>query len=136
MNKQQDFADAKERHWSDAEVLFANGRLANADHLYGFSAECGLKFVLQRLGVLPPGRPPPKYRKHGNDIWRLFQDAVRGRDGARYLRHLPEGEPFADWHVNDRYAHRREFRQNTVALHREAALTVGRMAALAIHDDA
>jgi hypothetical protein len=37
-----DFLDAHYRHWQDAELLFGRGRLANADHLYGLAAECGL----------------------------------------------------------------------------------------------
>jgi len=42
-----DFLDAHERHWTDAEILFAQGRFANADHLYGLSAECGLKWLMR-----------------------------------------------------------------------------------------
>jgi hypothetical protein len=38
-----DFLDAHERHHDDADHLHANARHANADHLYGVSAECGLK---------------------------------------------------------------------------------------------
>ena len=40
-----DFSNAHNRHWQDAELLFCDRRWANADHLYGFSAECGLKAV-------------------------------------------------------------------------------------------
>ena len=42
---------ALQRHWEDAELLFSEKRLANADHLYGFSAECGLKAVMEALGM-------------------------------------------------------------------------------------
>lgn len=38
-----DFPDAHARHWQDAERLAQAGRWANADQLYGYSAECGLK---------------------------------------------------------------------------------------------
>ena len=37
-----DFGDAHSRHREDAELLFREQRWANADHLYGLSAECGL----------------------------------------------------------------------------------------------
>ena len=132
-----DFADARARHWGDAEVLFAGGRWANADHLYGLSAECGLKLVMQRLGMTMPGaQPPPKYRKHVNDLWRLFEDFAQQQDGARLLQLLPDGEPFADWSVEDRYAHRSGFDRNSVSPHREAARRVGQMAAVADQDDA
>ncbi len=38
-----DFGDAHIRHWKDAELLYCVQHLANADHLYGMAAECGLK---------------------------------------------------------------------------------------------
>lgn len=41
-----DYLDAHERHWDDAELLKATARHANADHLYGMSAECGLKCLM------------------------------------------------------------------------------------------
>ena len=46
-----DFADAHRRHWEDAELLHDHGRWANADQLYGFSAECGLKAVMRILDL-------------------------------------------------------------------------------------
>ena len=46
-----DFKDAHSRHWVDAELLFGKSRWANADHLYGFSVECGLKAVMAKLGM-------------------------------------------------------------------------------------
>ena len=134
---QIDFADARARHWGDAEVLFAGGRWANADHLYGLSAECGLKAVMLRLLGMADDLPPSsKYRKHVNDLWRLFEDFAQQKDGARYLRLMPEGDPFADWAIEDRYAHRSGFDRNSVSPHREAARKIGQMAAVADQDDA
>lgn len=46
-----DFLDAHDRHWNDAEYLFAALRWANADHLYGLSAECGLKRLMIAFGM-------------------------------------------------------------------------------------
>nr|VFK54807.1 MAG: hypothetical protein BECKTUN1418F_GA0071002_105616 [Candidatus Kentron sp. TUN]VFK55380.1 MAG: hypothetical protein BECKTUN1418D_GA0071000_103118 [Candidatus Kentron sp. TUN]VFK60455.1 MAG: hypothetical protein BECKTUN1418E_GA0071001_105815 [Candidatus Kentron sp. TUN] len=46
-----DFFDAHNRHWQDWEQLFASERWANADHLYGMAAECGLKCLMQ---AFPP----------------------------------------------------------------------------------
>ena len=71
----EDFLDAHLRHWTDAELLYAAQRWANADHLYGISAECGLKGLTEtfkngplagkerrqaRAGAEVPGPP------HGN----------------------------------------------------------------------
>lgn len=46
-----DFADSCQRHWDDAERLFSSGRWANADHLYGFSAESALKRLMLAFGM-------------------------------------------------------------------------------------
>ena len=67
-----DFADAHRRHWEDAESLFDCGHWANADHLYGLSAECGLKAVMRALGmqVDDEGAPIDKeHRKHIDELW-------------------------------------------------------------------
>jgi len=47
-----DFRDAAERHFEDAGYLEAGNRPANADHLFGLSAECALKAVMQGLAQL------------------------------------------------------------------------------------
>lgn len=44
-----DFVDAHERHWRDAELLWQHQRWANADQLYGLSAECGLKALMRLM---------------------------------------------------------------------------------------
>ncbi len=46
-----DFLDVHHRHWDDAERLFAAQRWANADHLYGMAAECGLKRLMRAFGM-------------------------------------------------------------------------------------
>ena len=58
-----DFRDAHLRHWQDAELLFEHQRWANADQLYGLSAECGLKAVMRALGM-PVGRHG--FQRNGN----------------------------------------------------------------------
>jgi len=45
-----DFRRASIRHFKDAEFLNTNGRSPNAGHLYGFSAECGIKAFLIGMG--------------------------------------------------------------------------------------
>ena len=125
-----DFTDAHRRHWEDAELLFANDRWANADQLYGFSAECGLKTVMKALGmqVDPTGSPKDmKYRKHVQDLWSVFPSFAQGRKGSRYLRWLPKGKPFNNWSHHDRYAHRTNFPKQDVEHHQRAAQEIRRM---------
>ena len=96
MRARIDFADARARHWGDAEVLFARGRWANADHLYGLSAECGLKSVMERLGMpMADDLPPRRYRKHVNDLWRLFEDSPSRRTVLAICGCSPKAIPSA-----------------------------------------
>ena len=125
------FTDAHRRHWEDAELLFANARWANADQLYGYSAECGLKLVMESLGMARP------QRMHVQELWPEFiAFAGSRREGARYLALLPSGEPFKDWSHHDRYAHQRHFSRQHTQRHREAANEVRGIAELALEDTA
>ncbi|MEI7673390.1 MAG: SAM-dependent methyltransferase, partial [Deltaproteobacteria bacterium] len=67
-----DYLDAHDRHWQDAGLLFASTRIANADHLYGMAAECGLKRLMVAFGmtVENDGGPADKSdRIHANHTW-------------------------------------------------------------------
>ena len=123
-----DFVDAHHRHWADAEFLFEHARWANADQLYGFSAECGLKAVMKACGMPVEGAigiPTGKYREHLPKIWPIFQNFVDAREYAQYLDQLVSGEPFADWSHHDRYAHGGYCRKTDVETHRNADDAVG-----------
>ncbi len=128
MTWSDDFADAHERHWQDAEQLFGQPRWANADHLYGLSAECGLKAVLETEKQPIEGQ----YRKHVDRLWRQFESFVDGRTTAPYLSKLPGGAPFQDWSVDQRYAHQRHFGRTQVEPHRDAARKIRDMVQHAI----
>lgn len=122
-----DFIDAHERHWEDAELLFECHRWAGADHLYGLSAECGLKAVMKASGmeVDETGTPRRKYRKHVRELWPLFVDFMEQNN--ELWDEFPDDEPFDDWSHHDRYAHRGCFRSDNVGRHRHAAEGICRM---------
>ena len=128
MRHQADFHDAHLRHWQDAELLFWYSRWANADQLYGLSAECGLKAVMLGLGmkVGHHGAPIREYKKHLPQLWSKFTRFMGTRNGARYLS-LLAGNPFARWSIENRYAHRRHFNNASVTPFRSAADGVRRM---------
>jgi len=137
MSHPADFHDAHLRHWQDAELLFRHDRWANADQLYGLSAECGLKAVMRRLGmrVRSDGAPEQsKHRQHVDTLWSEFRKFVRGRIGGRYLNLLPGGNPFASWSITDRYADGRHCNRKGVGLHRLAADKVRSMVQSAQQD--
>ena len=126
---QTDFLDANERHWKDAETLFALGRFANADHLYGVAAECGLKRLMIRFGmaVNTTGGPAEKNDwKHANNIWARFEGYRSGKvEGTDYG--LPAANPFDNWDVSDRYAHQSNFSQASVQIHQAGAAAIGEL---------
>ncbi len=119
----EDFLDAHERHWDDAERLYAAGRWANADHLYGLAAECGLKGVTERFKAAPLDG---KERRHimeahkPSNAWDIFESY---RSGAIMGSHfvVPPVNPFTNWDVSQRYAHQSRFDQARVDPHRQGA---------------
>lgn len=122
-----DFSDAHARHWRDAELLLQEERWANADQLYGFSAECGLKAVMVANGMPvdnQTGSPEPHYRKHIQELWGTFRSFVHGRPTASQLHHLPQSNPFEKWSHHYRYSASHHFDAATVSPHRTAARQV------------
>lgn len=120
-----DFLDAHERHHDDADHLHASARYANADHLYGVAAECGLKRLMEAFGMQTGPRGPRKKadRKHADQIWVRFGAYQSGHaSGARYA--LPRSNPFSDWHIDQRYAHHSQFTAALVHPHAAAARQV------------
>ncbi len=80
-----DFRDAWMRHKEDGDLLYKKKRWANADHLYGLAVECGLKAVMQALGmaVNPTGVPVSRqHRVHLPDIWYAFHAFVYRSSGS------------------------------------------------------
>ena len=103
-----DFGSASRRHWKDAVLLLANARPANADHLYGLSAECALKAVMVACGApitasgdLVSGA----HKVHVDKLWAEYHAVLHGRAGQRYLAPLggSKENPFSEWGVEQRY---------------------------------
>jgi hypothetical protein len=99
-----DFRDASARHLEDAKLLETQSRLANADHLYGVSAECSLKCIMLGLGHPPDAvGAPTGHRDHINVLLANFQVWASGLLDASHLAMLPNSAAFAQWNVNQRY---------------------------------
>ncbi|MDD2761693.1 MAG: hypothetical protein PHH11_15555 [Methylomonas sp.] len=122
----EDFLDAHQRYWDDAERLYAANRWANADHLYGLSAECGLKGLTERLKgtnlarneflhIMEPKKP--------SNAWDIFETFRAGHHlGSKFA--MPTLNPFTNWDVSQRYAHQSHFNPALVDPHREGAKMV------------
>ncbi len=121
-----DFYDAHLRHLRDAEILYAQSRFANADHLYGFAAECGLKRLMLRFGMPMGGHGPQKKkdRIHADEIWKRYE-SYRSKHvfGAQFMLCIPPN-PFVNWNAHQRYEHQSQFNQVVVDPHKAAALHV------------
>lgn len=122
-----DFLDAHHRHLRDADSLFSASRLANADHLYGMAAECGLKQLMIAFGMETDNTGAPKNRSadwiHAEKVWTRYETYRSGHiQGVQYG--LPPSNPFEDWKAEQRYAQERCFDHARVQPHRTAAHTV------------
>jgi len=126
-----DFLDAHYRHWTDAELLFQAVRWANADHLYGIAAECGLKRLMEAFDIdshWVGGIPDlPKDKAHvmeakKTSAWDRYESYRSGhQQGVGYA--LPKN-PFQNWDISDRYAAQNHFNKAQVSAHRTGALLV------------
>ena len=117
---QADFYNAFQRHWDDAEYLYADSRWPNADQLYAYSAECGLKCLMLQFGmpVKHEGVPQEKEdRVHADEIWSRYETYRMGRAALGY--ELPQPNPFDDWEIGNRYAHKSNFNQVMVDKHKQ-----------------
>lgn len=114
----EDFANAADRYWIDANTLHQSGRLATADHLFGVSAECALKAIMVKLS----GKTslPGKYKIHLPYIWNEFI-AYIPLSGTHPYAGVLSSNPFSGWDVSDRYGHDSQFTASRVANHRAAS---------------
>ena len=100
--KKWDFFGASKRHYDDAMLLMAGVRLANAAQLFGLSAECGVKVIIEKIH----NPLPDKLLKHANVLVNLLpnlQVSVNGRQEATYLAMVTQFKAFGNWHVDHRY---------------------------------
>lgn len=126
-NFPRNFVDAMKRHWHDAEVLCGQvpKRLANADHLYGLAAECGLKALMEKadqpLDLDNSDIHRNKYMRHINATWSHYEDF---RNGKLATYALSSSNPFNNWLIDQRYAAEPHFDQDRVERHRLGARTI------------
>ena len=107
-------------------MLEERRRVANADQLFGFAAECAIKSALVGFpGFLAGDTLAPAYRKHVDQLWGLvpMQDIARRYGGlVVVLKGLQQ--PFADWSTNQRYGADGVVTGEAMGRHRRAAVRV------------
>lgn len=119
-----DFIDSHSRHYDDANHLFSINRFANADQLYGFSVECGLKSLMIAFGMpfdqsqqIPQNRDD---RVHADRVWDKYESYRSAHSsGANYI--LSNTNPFNNWNASQRYENQSSYNNATVNPHKNAA---------------
>lgn len=101
----ENYTDAALRHWKDAKLLEEENCVENADHHYGFAAECAIKKVLAvHPNFASQGTLDTTYKKHINVLW--------GKVCLHSIQKIAPSLPavlrainqFNDWNVDQRYA--------------------------------
>lgn len=105
--KSVDFHQAGKRHFRDAELLKSCTRNAAAGQLYGFAAECGIKFLLIKQGYptdsVTGDLVDKQVRKHIDLLVKTINTLLAGRNAATYLAMIPSLTDFSDWKTDHRY---------------------------------
>lgn len=88
------------RHYEDAQLLRASGKLDNAGHLVGFAAECAIKYQISSLKL---GQQSPY--GHLPDFLTVARKHLNGRGSYPYseMFNLVKQNIFSGWSVNRRY---------------------------------
>ena len=108
----EDYADAAQRHFDDAELLHLQTpcRLANASHLYGFAAECAMKSIM--LGAKSKGNTP---RVHLPALLKEFKNHSVAKGNAQLVNVVTNHvAKFSSWAVEQRYHNQTMFTVETV----------------------
>lgn len=117
-----DFVGAHDRHHADARLLENAARFSNADHLYGFAAECGLKALMTQFGMPVTGTGDPQRnldKVHADRLWTRYSTYLSAPDTTRYQ--LDTENYFDDWQVADRYASDEHVTSARLTKHRDGA---------------
>ena len=104
-----DFTDAAFRHYESATMLFEEGQVANASHLFGFVAECVLKALIfqQRINV----SVPQATKKHINKgLWgHFYSHPATASFPIRMAKAQGLEHTFTHWRPEQRYWSRVQF---------------------------
>jgi hypothetical protein len=110
------------RHWVDGNLLETSGRVPNADHLYGFAAECAIKSALATLlPAAATGQLERRYREHIDKLWALvlLQNIQRRFPALHAILRTPNA--FHDWSTHHRYTDGSPVTPQMIARHRKAS---------------
>lgn len=114
---------AARRHQQDAQTLLGATppAYANADQLYGYCADSVLNIIAD-VANEASGRPFAATDKvHVNARWAELASFRQTAKLTEHLKSLPRSNPFADWHVSQRYGCDHKISKDAVTAHQKAA---------------
>jgi len=118
----ENYTDAALRHWKDAELLEKENRVENADHHYGFAAECAIKKVLAvHPSFQKQGELYPFYKKHINVLWGRIHLQSNHKFVSSLFAVLQTSNQFFDWDVDQRYGANGAVSPKAMKMHKIAA---------------
>lgn len=116
------YQNAALRHWADSLLLDRENRIANADQLIAFAAECAIKVALSQLpGFLNDSALADQYLVHVDVLWDRIQLQALQRRFPILMAILKRENPFRDWSVSQRYEDDDAVLPGAKERHREAA---------------
>lgn len=117
----ENYTEAALRHWKDAKLLEEKNCMENADHHYGFAAECALKKVLVSLPAFSStGVLEKTYKEHVNILWGKVNYQSLQKSYPALSAYLKSTNPFSDWHVNQRYSEDGGISKATMESHKKS----------------
>ncbi|MCB8570272.1 hypothetical protein LJE06_04025 [Bilophila wadsworthia] len=119
-----DFLNAHERHWDDAEILYTFEKWANADHLYGISAECGVKSLMCAFSIQTAPLNERLCSRDKKHIDKLNSRYDAYRSGLYATQYQIDFSAFSNWDIGQRYVHESDITQENVQLHRVATVAI------------
>lgn len=118
----ENYSSAAVRHWKDAELLERESRIENADHHYGFAAECAVKTVLVTLPAFSAsGVLSAPYKQHIHVLWDKVGHQSLQKSYPKLLAILKAVNAFSDWDVNQRYFADGKVTSAALASHKKTA---------------
>jgi hypothetical protein len=96
---------AARRHLEAANTLDLTNRRDVAGYLYGIAAECGIKAMMQQIGLRSPtnGDHDPYYA-HFPALKTLLKNKLQGRNATILRRHILNEKFFSGWDITMRYS--------------------------------
>lgn len=123
--KMENYKAAALRHWIDATILETENSLGNADHLFGFAAECAIKTTLVKLPAFAKsGELQHEYKEHINTLWEKAKHHSIQKTHPKLAAILKTPNQFSDWNVNQRYFADGEISKAAMESHKRYARTL------------